>query len=162
MRNATYKLAGEVAKERGLAGIEINLREAESLDEFHTLVQDGKSENVLKLAQGQLDIIVQRYVRNAAEDEVTADILAGKTVEINGEKTDFSGYDADERMEAVKQRIQEVADTYLYGARGPSTGTAKVTKEKAAKVDKVMEAAKSGALSDSAKAELAALGFTFE
>lgn len=164
MKVATYKLAGEVSKTAGIAGMEIGTREAETTEEFLTLVKDGKPEHMLQLAQSALDIIVQRYIRNGAEDEVTAAILAGKTVTKEQDEAyegDYSSHSDDERRDVVKQRLQGISDAYVYGSRGPATGASSVTKKKAAMADNVAKAAAEGKLSDAAKAELAALGFEF-
>jgi hypothetical protein len=183
MKSAKYALAGLVAAERGLAAeyttdaegnkklvraaLEIETPEAENVEEFLTLVEDGKEEHMLRLAQGQMDIIRQRKIREAAEDTITADILAGKTVELDvtlegigaeGEKADFGSLDEADRREAVRARCQAIGDAYKYGSRAPGTGAAKVTKEKAAKVDKLAAAASAGELDEATVAKLKELG----
>lgn len=184
MKTALYTLSGAIAAERGLAdvfgpedkdgnkplirkGVEIKTREAETLEEMTQLVEDGKPDNVKKLAQAQLDIIVQRQIRNAAEDKVTAAILNGETVTLDsdlegvgaeGDKVDFSGYSEDDRREVVRLRCQAVADSYVYGGRGPSTGAGKVTKERAQKQQKLEAAAASGDLDPETIEKLKALG----
>lgn len=158
MKQAEYVIAGNVAKERGLAGLKVTTPEAENHEELLSLMADGKEEHADKLAQGQLDIIRQRYIRNAIEDEVTADILAGKTID----GVDYSPLTEDERKEACRVRAQEVGDAYVYGSRAAGTGVATVTRKKAAQTDAVVAAAKSGQLSAKTLKELAALGFVFE
>lgn len=184
MKTAIYVLAGAIASERGLAtiygpedkdgnrpvvrkGLEITTKEAENVDEFLTLVEDGKPEHMLKLAQGQRDIIVQRKIRDAAEDKTTAAILAGEKVKLDidmegvgaeGDEVNFGEFSEDDRREAVRIRCQAVGDSYLYGSRGPSTGGSKVTKEKAAKVTKLEQQAASGELSEEEIATLKKLG----
>lgn len=162
MKSAVYKLSGEMAQERGIKGLEIKTREAENMQEILTLVKDGKEEHVLNAAQGAIDIVVQRMIRNAAEDDVTLAILAGKTVKEDEDADfagDYSGHSDEERKDAVQTRLQQVADTYLYGSRGPSSGGSKVVKEKAAKVDAVAAAAAAGNLSPETIEELKKLGF---
>lgn len=162
MKSAIYKLSGEMAAERGIKGLEIKTREAENRDEILTLVKDGKEEHVISAAQGAIDIVVQRMIRNAAEDDVTLAILQGKTVKDEDDAEyagDYSDMSDEDRRATVQARLQGVADTYLYGSRGPSTGTTKATKEKAAKVDAVETAAKSGNLSPETIEELKKLGF---
>lgn len=162
MKSAIYKLSGEMAQERGIKGLEIKTREAETLDELLTLVKDGKQEHVNSAAQGAIDIVVQRMIRNAAEDDITLAILQGKTVKDEDDAEfagDYADVSSEDRTETIRQRLQGVADAYLYGSRGPSTGSSKVTKEKAAKADAVEAAAKAGTLSAETIAELAKLGF---
>lgn len=157
MKTAAYKLAGAIASL--LVGVEIKTKEAESLDEMHQLVEDGKPENVLKLAQAQYDIIVQRKLRDAATSDEIADILAGKTVEIDGEKLDFADMSEDERKEYAASRIQQVADEYVYGARPLiAGGGTKAAKAALANQGKIAEAAKAD---PDLAAKLAALGITF-
>lgn len=184
MKYALYTLSGAVAAERGLAdvfgpedkdgnkplvrkGVEIKTREAETLAEMNQLVEDGKDENVKKLAQAQLDIIVQRKIREAAEDKVTADIISGAKIKLDrdlegigaeGDEINFGEYSEDDRREAVRLRCQDVADSYVYGPRGPSTGAGKAVKEKAAKVSKLEAQAAAGELSDEEIATLKKLG----
>lgn len=134
MKTANYKLAGSNIPET-LRGVEIPTREAETLDEMHNLVADGKPENVLKLAQAQFDIIVQRQIRNAAESEKVADILAGKG--------DYEALDDDERKAEAVAYIQSVGDEYLYGARVAGTGESAKAKKAVATVGKLQEAAAS-------------------
>jgi hypothetical protein len=183
MKTANYKLAGAICAERGLAdeigqdkdgkkivtreGVVITTPEAESYEEFLSLVEDGKAEHALRLAQGQLDIIRQRKIREAAEDEVTADILNGKKVKLDigmgdygeeGAEVDFSDLDADQRRDAVRARCQAIGDAYVYGSRTAGTGAGKVTKEKAAKMSKLETAAASGELDEDTLAKLKELG----
>lgn len=181
MKRATYKLAGAVCAERGLVdvygpadekgnkplvhkGVVIETPEAETHEELLSLMEDGKEAFADKLAQGQLDIIRQRKIREAAEDMLTAAILNGEKVEIDagsmkGEEVDFGAHSQDERVEAVRDRLQAIGDEYVYGSRGPATGGAtKVLKEKAGKVDKLAAAAASGELSEEEIAKLKSLG----
>lgn len=189
MKHALYTLSGAVAAERGLAdvfgpeemkdgkptgnrplirkGLEVKTPEAESMDEFLTLMEDGKQEHALKLAQGQLDIIRQRKIREAAEDKTTAAILNGEKIKLDtdlegigavDEEVNFGDYSEEDRREAVRLRCQAVGDAYLYGSRGPSTGAGKVVKEKAAKVTKLEAQAAAGELSDEEIATLKKLG----
>lgn len=130
MKTSEYKIAGAIAKERGLDGILVHTRDAETLEEFAQLVENGDPENVRKLAQGQLDIIVQRQIRNYVESEEVADILAGKTVD--GE--DFAAHTEEERKQVVAQRAQEVSDTYSYGGRTAGTGASTKAKKAVATV----------------------------
>jgi hypothetical protein len=188
MKTAKYKLAGEIAAERGLAdvfgpaddkgkktllreGVVIETPEAESTSEFLTLMEDGKEEHMLRLAQGQLDIIRQRKIREAAEDEVTADILAGKKVKADvdmgdygteGEEIDFSTLDDDQRRDAVRVRCQAIGNAYTYGSRAPSTGGSKVVKEKAAKQTKLQTTAAAGQLTDENVQQLLEIGVLSE
>lgn len=162
MKSAIYKVSGEMSQERGIKGLEIKTREAENMDEILTLVKDGKQEHVISAAQGAIDIVVQRMIRNAAEDDVTLAILQGKVVKDEDDAEyaeDYADSSDEDRRATIQTRLQNVADTYLYGSRGPSTGSSKVTKEKAAKTDAVEAAAKAGTLSAETIAELAKLGF---
>lgn len=184
MKTASYTLAGEVAAERGLAnvfgpedkdgnkalvraGVTITTPEAETMEEFLTLMEDGKQEHALKLAQGQLDIIRQRKIREAAEDKMTAAILNGEKVKLDrdldgigavDDEVNFGDYSDDDRREAVRLRCQAVGDSYLYGSRGPSTGAGKVVKERAAKQQKLEAAVASGDLSAEEIEKLKSLG----
>lgn len=160
MKRVEYVIAGAVAKERGLAGMIVTTPEAENHGELLTLMADGKEEHSDRLAQGQLDIIRQRVIRNVIEDEVTADILAGK--KISGDDTDYAALDLDGRNKACVARAQEAGDAYVYGARAQGTGVATVTRKKAAQTDSVVAAAKAGQLSPKTLKELAALGFVFD
>jgi hypothetical protein len=153
MKTSEYKIAGGIAKERALDGILIRTREAESLEEFAQLVENGDPENVRKLAQGQLDIIVQRKIRDYVESEEVADILAGKTVD--GE--DFGAHTEEERKQVVAQRAQAVSDDYLYGGRAAGSGAG--TKAKKA-VATVAQLASASANDPELAAKLAALGIT--
>jgi len=154
MKTADYKIPASVVKDiPQLGGIVIKTREAENLEEFHTLVENGSPEAVLTLAQSALDIIVQRHIRNGAESEAVANILHGKT----HDGTDYSEMDEAERLEAVRQLLQNIADEYVYGQRQPGLGGSKVVKEKAGNFDKVAAAA---ANDPELAAKLAALGFT--
>lgn len=130
MKTSEYKIAGAIAKERGLDGILIRTREAESLEELSQLVENGDPENVRKLAQGQLDIIVQRKIRDYVESDEAADILAGKTVD--GE--DFGAHSDDERKQVVAERAQAVSDDYLYGGRAAGSGAGAKAKKAVATV----------------------------
>lgn len=162
MKSAIYKLSGEIAQERGIKGLEIKTREAENMDELLSLVKDGKEEHVRNAAQGAIDIVVQRMIRNGAEDDVTLNILQGKKVteEMDADFAgDYADMSEDERRETVQTRLQGIADSYLYGSRGPSSGGSKVVKEKAAKVDAVAAAAAAGNLSPETIEELKKLGF---
>lgn len=181
MNRATYKLAGQVCAERGLVdvygpaddkgnkplihkGLEITTPEATSHEELLSLMEDGKESHADKLAQGQLDIIRQRKIREAAEDALTAAILNGERVEMDagsykGETVNFADQSEDDRKEAVRDRLQAIGDEYVYGARGAATGgAAKVVKEKAARADKLTAAAASGELSEAEIEKLKALG----
>lgn len=185
MKTATYALAGLIAAERKLAAeygpadkdgnkpllreaMKVTTPEAETMEEFLTLMEDGKMEHALRLAQGQLDIIRQRKIREAAEDTITADILAGKNgVELDvaiegvgaeGDKVDLSDYNESDLREIVRARCQAIGDAYQYGARGPATGGSKVVKEKAAKIDKLNVAAAAGDLDEATIAKLRELG----
>lgn len=184
MKQAIYTLSGAIATERRLAdeygeanaegvkplvrkGVEVKTPEAESVEEFLSLMEDGKPEHMLRLAQGQLDIIRQRKIREAAEDKVTAAILNGEKVKLDmdleglgveGDEVNFGEYSEDDRREAVRIRCQAVGDAYIYGSRGPSTGAGKVTKERAQKQQKLEAAVASGSLSEEEIEKLKSLG----
>jgi hypothetical protein len=185
MKTATYALAGAICAERGLAAeygppdkdgnkplireaVKITTPEAENVGEFLTLMEDGKEEHMLRLAQGQLDIIRQRKIREAAEDAVTAAILDGKTeVELDvaidgvgaeGDKITTADYSETDRREIVRARCQAIGDAYVYGSRGPSTGGGKVTKEKAAKQTKLEAAVAAGELTEAEIEKLKSIG----
>lgn len=154
--HAEYKLAGDIPE--ALKGKLIKTPEAATLDQMHLLVEGGKSENVLKLAQAQFDIIIQRKLRDAATSDEIAEVLAGKVVEIDGEKLDFSGMNDAERQEYAVSRVQAVADDFRYGARPLIAGGG----TKAAKEALGREAGlkKAAAADPELAAKLAALGYT--
>lgn len=164
MKTATYKLSGETAQERGIKGMELKTREAETNEEMLTLVKDGKEEYVRNAAQSAIDIRVQAAIRAAAEDDVTLAILQGGKVtdEQDAEYAgDYGSMDEAERRELIQTRLQSVSDAYVFGSnRGTGTGATKATKEKAAKVDAVVAAAAAGNLSPETIEELRKLGFT--
>lgn len=156
MKQADYKLAGDIPS--GLQGQIVKTREAETQEEFLTLVEDGKQEHMLRLAQGALDIITQRKIREFCATEEVAAALAGKTVKWSeGDEVEYGEYSEAERIADVVSRAQDVADTYTYGSRPAGTGAGKVTKTKAAQLDKAVEAAKAD---PELAAKLAALGIS--
>jgi hypothetical protein len=125
---------------------------------MHLLVEGGKSENVLRLAQAQFDIIIQRKLRDAASSEEVASILAGKVVEVDGEKLDFSGMSDEERIEYAVGRIQDVADDYRYGARPLIAGGGSKAAKEALSREQGLKAA--AAADPELAAKLAQLGYT--
>lgn len=156
MKRAIYKLAGSIPAV--LIGKTVTTREAETLEEFRTLVEGGKDENVLRLGQGAFDIIDQRKIREFLESEEVADALAGKTVKwAEGDEVAYGDYSEEDRIEDILSRAQDVGDSYIYGSRPAGTGAGKVTKQKAAEMDKAKEAAKSD---PELAAKLAALGIS--
>lgn len=153
---AEYKLAGNIPQ--ALVGSLIRTPEAGTLDEMHLLVEDGKPENVLKLAQAQFDIIIQRRLRDTATSDDVAEILAGKVVEVDGEKLDFSGMSDEERKAYVVDLLQGVADDFRYGSRPALTsGKTKQAKEALEREGKLKSAA---AADPELAAKLEALGYT--
>lgn len=178
MRNSEYKLAGDIPE--ALRGTEqdvtvkegdkevtkrvrvpfvISIREAETLDEFTAnLVQDAKPDVTLGLAQGQYDIVAQRKIREAANSDEIQGILAGKEVEIDGEKLDFSTASEQERVEHALEVLGKIGGSYVHGGRTLVTGSSQ--KRNAATGASVVAAAKEGKLSAETIAELQKLGIT--
>lgn len=155
--HADYKLAGEIPE--ALRGKLIRTKDCNGdLNKMHLLVEDGKPENVARLAQAQYDIIVQRQLRGAATSDEVAGILAGKVVEVDGESQDFSGLSDEDRLAYAVDRIQAVADDYRYGARPLiAGGGTKAAKAALQDKTKIMAAAASD---PELAAKLAALGIT--
>lgn len=154
MKYAIYKLAGSIPEL--LVGKEIKTREAENLEEFRQLVEGGKDENILRLAQGAFDIIDQRKVREFCESEEVAQALAGKTVKwAEDDEVEYGAYGEAERVEDILSRAQDVAHAYVYGSRPAGTGAGKAVKAKAQQLDVAVAAAKSD---PELAAKLAALG----
>lgn len=156
--HAEYTLAGSVPD--ALRGVVIRTKDSQgSLDKMHLLVEDGKPENVARLAQAQLDIITQRKIRDAATSEEIEGILAGKVVEIDGEKLDFADMSPEERKEYATGRLQAVADDYLYGARPLIAGGGAGKAGKAA-LGREADLKKAASQDPELAAKLAALGYT--
>lgn len=154
MKTQPYKLAGDIPKvllgksvERDgktvLEPYAINMIEAETLDEFRQQVEGGEEKHVLRLAQGAVDIVRQRKVREFLQTDEVSDALQGKTVKwAEGDEVDYGQFDEDERVADVLSRAQDVADSFIYGSRPVSTGTGKAVKADAADMRKAKEAAK--------------------
>jgi hypothetical protein len=179
VRDSEYKLAGDIPEAlrgteqdvtvKGEDGKEttkrvrvpfvIKIREAETLDEFTAnLVQDAKPDITLGLAQGQYDIVAQRKIREAANSDEIVGILSGKTVEIDGEKLDFSTASDEERVEHALSVLAKLGGSYVHGGRSLVTGSSQ--KRNAATGSAVAAAAKEGKLSPETIAELTKLGIT--
>lgn len=166
MRKAAYKLAGDIpaallgrvevvdGKETKVPFV-VNTREAESIEEMAQLVENGEQKHILRLAQGQLDIITQRKIREYLQSDEVADILAGKSVGEGADTTDFSEFEEDDRVAEVLRRAQEVADTYEYGSRSAVPGGGQ---KAAVERDKKVRAA--AAADPALAAKLAELGIT--
>lgn len=127
MKRIPYKLPKSLVIAE-LRGREVLTNEAETLDEFKaTLVEAEPSTegNVLKLAQGQFDIIQQRWIREYLDSE-------------DGQKY-FAEHGADKTLAAA----QQIADEARYGGkeRKTSAATAK-TKASVSFADQVLEASK--------------------
>lgn len=134
MRTTTYTLAGSVPAE--LAGLEIPFNVPERDEEWASVVSDPQGDRD-KLAIGNLNIKRQAVARDAANsEEVTKAIAEG---------------DLDGARNIVLTTVAE----YVYGARQTAVGSG--TKAKAAKADKIAEAA---ANDPELAAKLAALGIT--
>jgi hypothetical protein len=166
MKYAEYKLAGDIPasllpRTETRDGKEVKVpftiktREAETLTEMHALVENGDEKHVLRLAQGQYDIIVQRKIREYLASEEVADILAGKTVGEGEDAVDFAAHTDDERIAEVLSRTQTVADEFAYGSRQSLPGGGKTA---AVERDKKVRAA--AAADPELAAKLAALGIT--
>lgn len=168
MKTQPYKLAGDIP--RALLGrtvqkdgkdvlepYTVNMVEAETLDEFRQQVENGDDKHILRLAQGAIDIIRQRKVREFLQEDAVADALAGKLVKwADGDEQDYSGLDEDSIVEDILARAQSVADAFIYGSRPVSTGGAgKRAKEAVEKVGKLQAAA---AADPELAAKLAELG----
>lgn len=140
MKKIPYKLPKTLAIE-SLRGREVQMDETETLAEFARLVESEPSvdENVRRLAQGQLDIIKQRWVRDWLDSE-------------EGRK-----YHAENGDDATLAKAQEIADTEKYGGRERKTSaqTAKA-KQAVTFADQVVEAAKTN---PKALDRLRAMGF---
>jgi hypothetical protein len=157
LTHAEYTLAGSIPE--ALRGSTVKTKDCNgNLDVMHQLVEDGKPENVARLAQAQYDIIVQRKIRDAATSEEIEGILGGKVVEVDGEKLDFSGMSAEERKAYAIGRLQAVADDYVYGARPLIAGGAGKAAKEALGREKGLKAA--AAADPELAAKLAALGYT--
>lgn len=156
MKQAEYKLAGTIPEV--LRGRTVKTPEAETTEEFLTLVKDGNEDHMRRLAQGGLDIIRQRKIREFCESEEVAAALAGKTVKWDDtDEVQYGEFSEDERVSDILDRAQEVGNAYVYGSQPAGTGTGKVTKAKAAQLDKAVEAAKND---PALAAKLAALGIS--
>lgn len=143
MKTALYELAGDRIPE-ALRGTEIKYRNAETLDEMAALVDDGKPENVLALAQAQRNIVIQRHFRNLAESEETAAILAGQIVGEGDNAVDWGQRSPETRKAYIVSQIEDIGATWLYGAKAPGTGTSaanRVNKEKASQFDEIKKRA---------------------
>lgn len=158
MGKAGYKLAGADTP-AALKGKIIFTRDSGgSLELMHKLVDEGKSETVARLAQQQYDIVVQRKLREAAESEEIAGILAGKVVEIDGEKLDFSSADDATRTDHALARLQKLADEYEHGSRALITGGK--AKAGQAALERESGLKQAAAADPELAAKLAALGYT--
>lgn len=153
MRTADYKLAGDIPE--ALKGKVVKTREAESLEELHQLVENGDEKHILRLAQGQLDIITQRKVREYVGSDEVGNILAGKIVGEGEDAIDFSEMSDEERVQEVLNRAQAVSDDYAYGSRTTTPGGGKTA---AVERDKKVRAAAQA--DPELAAKLAALGIT--
>lgn len=127
MKRIAYKLPKSLVIAE-LRGREVMTNEAETLDEFKTALVEAEPSpegNVLKLAQGQFDIIQQRWVREWLDSE-------------EGQKF-FAEHGAD----ATLAEAQKIADEARYGGKERKT-SAQTQKSKAAVsfADQVMEASK--------------------
>lgn len=168
MKTADYKLNGDIPRHllgtfatvKAEDGTEsevrtpfsVKTREAETDEDMLALVEDGDAKHVRKLAQGQLDIIVQRNIRNYANSDEVLEALYG-TKEPAADAEPVEG-----GVEAALELIQKFADEYLYGVTRTSSGAGAGTKAKAKQADAVAAAAKND---PELAAKLAALGITF-
>lgn len=169
MKKAPYKLAGDIpatllGKDTTVDGktvkvpYTIETKEAETLDEFRQLVENGEDKHILQLAQGAKDIITQRKVREFLQQDEVAAALAGKEVKWSDSETvNYGDYDEADRIEDILSRAQDVADAYVYGSRPVTVGVGKATKQAASDMAKAKEAAKAD---PELAAKLAALGIT--
>jgi hypothetical protein len=122
-----YKIAGSVPQ--SLLGAVIWTPEAKNIQGIAKLVEDGKEEHIVKLAQGALDVNRQRVIRAAANSKEVAEILSG-------EAEGTADLSTDERVAKAVEHIQSTSSAYTYGSitRGSGTGTnAKAKKFDAAK-----------------------------
>ena len=137
----------------------IKTREAETLAEFGSELVDPESpeDTVLGLAQGALDIIVQRVVREWAQGQECSDMIEGKTA-------DTKDLSDEERVDFALAYAQDLADTYRHGRKRVVTGGQKAAANKAlAQTNALAEAAKTNPAIAALLAEqqkvLAELGF---
>lgn len=158
MGKAGYKLAGADTPSQLKGKIIFTKDCGGSLELMHKLVDEGKSETVARLAQQQYDIVVQRKLREAAETEEIAGILAGKVVEIDGEKLDFGPADEATRVEHAMDRLQKLADEYEHGGRALITGGK--AKAGQAALERESGLKQAAAADPELAAKLAALGYT--
>lgn len=144
MKRTPYKLPKSLVIP-SLRGREVMTNEAETLDEFRTaLVEQEPSpdDNVRKLAQGQFDIIQQRWIREYLDSD-------------EGQK--FHAANGDE---ATLAEAQKIADEARYGGKERKT-SAQTAKTKAAVsfADQVVEAARTN---PKALDKLRGMGFDVE
>ena len=148
---AEYKLAGDIPEE--LKGKTVKTREFADLEAFAQGVQDGDQKHILRLAQAQYDIIVQRKIRESIQNAVE----------------EAQSKEADDKISAAAQSVrlgdwdavhafaQETADNFVYGSRPAPSGET----TKARKAVKTVETLSSAAAADpELAAKLAALGIT--
>jgi hypothetical protein len=102
-------------------------------------VQDGDDKHILRLAQGQRDIIVQRKIRDHLEAAKTE---ADDATKADGEVSEVALAVRQERWDDVVASAQNVADTWIYGSRPPSTGETAKTRKAVAELGNIKEAAK--------------------
>lgn len=127
MKRAVYRIPAAVVAAYAESGVDLKDQslttpESETLAEVHSLVENADPENVRKLAQGQLDIIRQRIIRNFLESDDAKKLATEKGVP------------------ALLEAAQKEGDEYVYGARSAGTGAATVARAAKSAVDNVFEA----------------------
>lgn len=127
MKRAVYRIPAAVVAAYAEIGVDLKDQslttpESETLAEVHSLVENADPENVRKLAQGQLDIIRQRIVRNYLESDDAKKLATEKGVP------------------ALLEAAQKEGDEYVYGARNQGTGAATVARAAKSAVENVFEA----------------------
>lgn len=140
MKRVPYKVAGDVPETA--KGITVELRESENADEIAELF-GGSQDSVRSAAQSSYDIAVQRILRSKANSKEVEEIIQNEDL------------DTEEKQEMIREVLQQAADEYTVGTRGPGTGAAAETRKAKAVASKVKEAA---ANDPELAAKLAALG----
>lgn len=139
MKDATYKLAGDVPEQ--LKGSELTIPEGESYADVAE--QCENEDSVWRAAQQSIDIAKQRIARSTANSEDVEKILADETL------------DPDERKANAVAHIQAKLDEYRFGARAQGTSKTAEAKKAVATTAKLKEEA---ANDPELQAKLAALG----
>lgn len=134
MKTVDYKLNGDLGGAEVLKGRVLKFKEAETLDDIRSQVQNGEDIHIVRSSQSAIDITKQRLVRSWAASEEITDILAGKA-DGTADMTDA------ERQDAAAAQLQTWLDEYVYGSRAAGTGEGKRVKAQAAAFSAVAEKA---------------------